>query len=201
MNNTSQDLHGSAPDTSPVALLIVDMINDLEFPEGSDFLAPSLAAAARIAALKQRAKAAKIPVIYINDNFGKWQSSFEAMLTHCLTDGVRGQPLAERLRPDVDDYVVLKPKHSVFYATTLETLLTYLQTNTLILTGIAADVCILFSAIDAYVRDLKLVIPTDCVASGSAKNTQEALDYMQRVLSADTPASETIDLPGLLGKG
>lgn len=198
MNEASEDLHGSAPDSSPVALLIIDMINDLEFPEGPDFLDSTLIAADQIAVLKQRAKAAGIPVVYINDNFGKWRSSFEELLTYCLTDDVRGKPVAERLRPDADDYMVLKPKHSAFYATTLETLLTYLQTNTLIMTGIAADVCILFSAIDAYMRDLKLIIPPDCIASGSTKNTQDSLTYMQRVLSADITPSADIDLAGLL---
>lgn len=198
MNEASEDLHGSAPDSSPVALLIIDMINDLEFPEGPDFLEPTLAAASQIAALKQRAKAAGIPVVYVNDNFGKWRSSFDELLTHCLTDDVRGAPVVERLRPSDDDYMVLKPKHSIFYATTLETLLAYLNANTLILTGIAADVCVLFSAIDAYMRDLKLIVPPDCIASGSAQNTQDALTYMQRVLSADTTVSTEIDLAGLL---
>ncbi|MEZ0485803.1 cysteine hydrolase family protein [Fibrella aquatica] len=198
MNHTSDDLHGNAPDSSPVALLIIDMINDLEFPEGPAFFEPTLAAAHQIAALKQRAKAAGVPVVYINDNFGKWRSNFDDLLAHCLTSDVRGRPIAERLRPADDDYVVLKPKHSIFYATTFETLLAYLQSKTLIMTGIAADVCILFSAIDAYMRDLKLIIPPDCVASGSAANTQEPLAYMQRVLSADITPSEEIDLEGLL---
>ncbi|HEY0111368.1 MAG TPA: isochorismatase family cysteine hydrolase, partial [Fibrella sp.] len=194
MNQKSEDLHGNAPDSSPVALLIIDMINDLEFPEGPDFLEPTLAAANQIATLKQRAKAAGIPVVYVNDNFGKWRSNIDDLLNHCLTDNVRGKPVVERIRPDPEDYVVLKPKHSIFYATTLETLLTYLEVNTLIMTGISADVCIQFSAIDAYVRDLKLIVPPDCIASGSAQNTQEAIAYMQRVLSADITPSAEIDL-------
>jgi len=198
MSQSSEDLHGNAPDSSPVALLIIDMINDLEFPEGPDFLEPTLAAAEKIAALKKRAKAAGIPVVYVNDNFGKWRSNFDELLAHCLTDEVRGKPVVELIRPDDDDYMVLKPKHSAFFATTLETLLTYLQTTTLIMTGIAADVCIQFSATDAYVRDLKLIIPPDCVASGSTQNTQESLAYMQRVLSADTTPSAAIDLEALL---
>ena len=198
MNQKSEDLHGNAPDSSPVALLIIDMINDLEFPEGPDFLEPTLAAANQIATLKQRAKAAGIPVVYVNDNFGKWRSNIDDLLNHCLTDNVRGKPVVERIRPDPEDYVVLKPKHSIFYATTLETLLTYLEVNTLIMTGISADVCIQFSAIDAYVRDLKLIVPPDCIASGSAQNTQEAIAYMQRVLSAEITPSAEIDLKRLL---
>lgn len=98
MANASSDLHGNAPDSAPVALLIIDMINDLEFPEGPDFLEPTRRAADCIAELKQRAKAEGIPVIYVNDNFGRWRSDFSEVLEHCLNDGVRGQPLAERHR-------------------------------------------------------------------------------------------------------
>lgn len=194
MNHASDDLHGNAPDSAPVALLIIDMINDLEFPEGPDFLEPSLRAADRIADLKQRAKVLDIPVIYANDNFGRWRSDFNEVLEHCLHDGVRGQPLAERLRPEPDDYSVLKPKNSAFYATTLETLLTYLNVKTLILTGISADACVLFTANDAYVRDYSLVIPADCVVAASPTYTQEALAYMKRVLKADTTPSTKLDL-------
>ncbi len=200
MKNASDDLHGNAPDSAPVALLIIDMINDLEFPEGPDFLKPTLQAANRIADLKQRAKALNIPVVYVNDNFGRWRSDFTEVLDHCLNDGVRGQPIAERLRPDHDDYSVLKPKNSAFFATTLETLLLYLKAKTLILTGISADACVLFTANDAYVRDYKLYVPEDCVVAASPTFTADALAYMQRVLKAETMPSAAIDLEELLAE-
>ena len=194
MANASDDLHGNAPDSAPVALLIIDMINDLEFPEGPDFLEPTLKAADRIAELKRQAKTLNIPVIYANDNFGRWRSDFNEVLEHCLNDGVRGQPLAERLRPDPDDYWVLKPKNSAFYATTLETLLSYLHVKGLILGGISADACVLFTANDAYVRDYKLYVPSDCVVAASPEYEQDALAYMKRVLKADTTPSTDLDL-------
>lgn len=194
MANASSDLHGNAPDSAPVALLIIDMINDLEFPEGPDFLEPTLKIADCIADLKRRAKAEGIPVIYANDNFGRWRSDFNEVLEHCLNDGVRGQPLAERLRPEPDDYSVLKPKNSAFYATTLETLLLYLNAKTLILTGISADACVLFTANDAYVRDYKLYIPSDCVVAASPAYTEDALSYMKRVLKADTTLAADLNL-------
>lgn len=194
MTNASNDLHGNAPDSAPVALLIIDMINDLEFPEGPDFLSPSLDAADRIADLKRRARSLDIPVIYANDNFGRWRSDFNEVLEHCLNDGVRGQPLAERLRPEPDDYWVLKPKNSAFYATTLETLLTYLNVRTLILMGISADACVLFTANDAYVRDYTLYVPQDCVVAALPTYTKDALAYMKRVLKADITPSIELDL-------
>ena len=198
MEKDSKDLHGSAPDSFPVALLLIDLINDLEFPEGPDFLEPTLAAAHKIADLKRRAKALNIPVIYVNDNFGRWRSDFNEVVEHCLNDGVRGEELVRLLRPEPDDYFVLKPKHSAFYATTLDTLLEYLNAKHLILTGISADVCILFTANDAYMREFRLHVPTDCVASGSAENTQTTLDYMERVLKANVAPSAELDLQAFI---
>lgn len=197
MTQGSEDLHGNAPDSSSVALLIIDMINDLEFPEGPDFLEPTVAAANRIATLKQRVRALKIPVIYVNDNFGRWRADFNEVVEHVLNDGVCGQRLAEILRPEPDNYFVLKPKHSAFFATTLDTLLTYLQAKRLILTGISVDVCVFFTASDAYMRDYQVYVPSDCVASGSAEYTQTALTYMERVLQADTTPSTQLDLAAL----
>jgi nicotinamidase-related amidase len=191
MKNATETLHGNAPDSAPVALIIIDMINDLEFPEGPDFLGPTLRAAERIAGLKQQAKALNIPVVYVNDNYGRWRSDFTEVLDHVRNDGVRGQPLAELLQPDADDYWVLKPKNSAFFATTLETLLTYLDVKTLILTGISADACVLFTANEAYVRDYRLYVPADCVVAALPTYTKDALAYMKRVLKADiTPATE-----------
>ena len=196
----NEDLHGNVPDRFPVALLIIDMINDLEFPDGERFLKPSVKAAKQIAALKRRAKALAMPVIYVNDNFGRWRSDFKEVVEHCMNDGVRGQPLAERLYPASDDYFVLKPKHSAFFATTLDTLLDYLKVNHLILTGISADICILFSAKDAYMREFALSVPGDCLAADTPAHTKMALTYMQRVLGADTTPSSQLDLEALCRK-
>src|SRR5581483_11159347 len=115
----SPDLHGNVPDDSPVALLLIDVINDLEFDAGTALLPDARAAAERIAALKRRCRAAGIPAVYVNDNFGRWRSDLRTLVRHCLDDGVRGRPLCELLRPDDEDYFVLKPKHSGFYSTTL----------------------------------------------------------------------------------
>jgi nicotinamidase-related amidase len=197
MPSRNPDLHGNAPDQSPAALVLIDVINDLEFPGGEDLLAPALAAAERIAALRERARAAGVPVIYANDNFGRWRSDFREVIDHCLRDGVRGRPLVERLQPHPDDYFVLKPKHSGFFSTTLETLLAYLGTRRLILTGITGDICVLFTAHDAYMRDFGLHVPEDCIASEQREENERALAYMRRVLHADTTPSERLDLQEL----
>lgn len=194
MSKLNEDLHGNAPDKANAALILIDMINDLEFPDGAQLLQFAIPAADRIAELKRRAREAEIPVIYVNDNFGRWRSNFHAQIEHCLQDGVRGRPIAEKLRPDEDDYFVLKPKHSGFFSTTLDTLLEYLQVETVILTGVAANICVLFTANDAYMRDFCLVIPSDCVASNTESKNAGALEDMRTILKADVRPSTELDL-------
>jgi nicotinamidase-related amidase len=190
-------LHGNAPDKANVALLLIDVINDLEFAEGEQLLEHALAMAKAIARLKRRAREASVPIVYVNDNFGRWQSNFNNQVEHCLHDAVRGQPVVELLQPDEQDYFVLKPKHSGFYSTALDVLLEYLGVNTLILTGIAANICVLFTANDAYMRDFNLFVPQDCVASNTSDVNREALEQMQTVLKADIRPSTELDLAEL----
>jgi nicotinamidase-related amidase len=193
----NEDLHGNAPDKSAVALLLIDLINDLEFPDGDQLLDETRPIVPRIVELKRRARAAGVPVIYVNDNFGRWQSNFHAQVEHCLQDGVRGQAIAQELRPDEDDYFVLKPKHSGFFSTTLDILLDYLEVRTVILVGIAGNICVLFTANDAYLRDFSLLVPADCVASNTAHENQHALEQMRKVLKADVRPSPEIDFAEL----
>jgi nicotinamidase-related amidase len=193
----NQDLHGNAPDEAAVALIIIDVINDLEFPGGDRLLRHALPMADHLAALKRRAKAAGIPIIYANDNFGRWKSDFRRMLERCLQGGTRGRPLAERLAPDEDDYFVLKPKHSAFFATTLHVLLRYLGVRTVILTGLTGNSCVLFTAADAFMRDFHLLVPADCVASIDVNDNRRALERMRKTLGADVRVSRSIALKRL----
>jgi nicotinamidase-related amidase len=146
----NQDLHGSAPDTSPAALLLIDVINDLEFEGGDRLLEPALAMAHALIKLKGRCRQLGIPTIYLNDNAGKWREDQRTIVERCLGSPVRGRPVVQLLAPDKEDYFVIKPKHSAFFATPLDTLLDYLRARTLILTGIGTDLCVLFTANDAY---------------------------------------------------
>jgi nicotinamidase-related amidase len=190
----NHDLHGAAPDESDVAVLLIDVINDLEFEGGDRLLPQALAAADRLAALAARARRAGVPVIYANDNFGRWRSDFRALLARCLGEGVRGRPVAERLRPQPQDYVVLKPKHSAFFSTTLDLLLRYLKTRTLVIGGLTADRCILFTASDAYMRDFRLIIPSDGVASIERTANRRALAQMRTLLNADVRPARSVVL-------
>ena len=180
-----------------VALLLIDWINDLEFEGGERLLPRALAAARATAELRDRAKRAGVPVIYCNDNFGKWRSDFRSLLQHVVHDDVRGRPIGELLAPDEEDYFVLKPKHSGFHSTTLDVLLEHLGTTTLILTGIAGNFCVLFTAHDAYMRDFRLLVPGDCTASEEETDNRRALEHMAKVCKADIGASAGIDLARL----
>jgi nicotinamidase-related amidase len=180
----SPDLHGNAPDDSPVVLLLIDVINDFEFEGAETLFHHALPAASQIAALKKHCANNGIPAIYVNDNFGKWRSDFRNLISHCIDDDTRGRPIAEMLKPRTEDYFVLKPKQSGFYSTTLELLLKHLGAKTLIIAGFTGDICVLFTAIDAHLRDYHLLIPKDCVVSQDAKQNEQILQYMERVLEA-----------------
>ena len=191
------DLHGSAPDTHPVALLLVDVINPLDFPEADQLLPHALKAADVLADLKRRAAAAGVPVVYANDNFGRWRSDHRAVLDECRRDGCAGRTLVEKLRPGPDDYFVLKPKHSAFFSTTLDTLLRHLGTKTLVVGGFAGNICVLFTAGDAYMRDLRVVAPADASASNTPEQQAAAVEIMRTVLKADVRPAAAVDFRAL----
>jgi len=197
MPRASHDLHGSAPDKSEAALILIDVINGFDFPEGDELLRLALPVGKNIAELKKRARAAGIPCIYVNDNFGKWQSDFKKIVARCTADDAKGKDFVKLLVPEDDEYFVLKPKHSGFYSTTLDLLLTHLNAKNLILTGIAGNNCVLFTANDAYMRDFKIFVPSDCVVSNTEEENRYALKQMETVLKADTSPSPELDLKAL----
>jgi nicotinamidase-related amidase len=174
------------------ALILIDVINDFDFPRAEQLLRYALPASRRIALLKGRAKRSHVPVIYANDNFGRWRSDFRQQIEHCMAANRPGRSIVELLKPDEDDYFVLKPMHSAFFSTTLEVLLERLQVQRLVLTGFAADICVLYTANDAYMRDFKVAVPSDCVASETKRHYRFALDHITQRLRADTRTSEKI---------
>ena len=197
----SENLHGNVPDNSGAVLLLIDVINDFEFEGGDKLLPQALPVGRNIAWLKQEAKKLKIPAIYVNDNFGRWQSDFRKIVSHCRRDDIRGKPFVELVLPNEEDYFVLKPKHSGFYSTTLDLLLSHLQARNLILTGIAGNNCVLFTANDAYMRDFKLFIPSDCVVSIEKADNEYALKQMEEVLKADITPARELNLAAIKAEG
>jgi nicotinamidase-related amidase len=182
-----------APDSADTALILIDVINPIDFEGGERLLRHVIPMADALADLKRRAKAAGIPAVYANDNFGRWRSDFPKLVQSCLEPNVRGRQVVERLIPEEDDYFVLKPKHSGFFQTNLELLLKNLGATTLILTGMAGDICVLFTANDAYMRDFRIVVPPDCTASEDPEANRQVLALMERVLKAETTPSGELE--------
>jgi nicotinamidase-related amidase len=181
-----------AADRKLDALVLIDVINDFAFPEAEALLRYALPAAKHIATLKERATRAGIPVIYANDNFGKWHSNFHHQIQRCLQKESRGRQVVELLKPAEKDFFVLKPMHSSFFSTSLDVLLERLGAQRLILVGFAADICVLYTANDAYMRNFKVAVPSDCVASETKRQYRFALEHITQRLKADTRKSDKI---------
>src|SRR5687768_4474525 len=185
---------GEAPVAVPVsgtALLLIDVINDLAFDGSAALVAQAQAMAGPLARLKRRAAIAGVPAIYINDNFGQWRSDFRQTVAHCTARSSPGRRVSKRLRPTARDYFVLKPKHSGFFDTTLDTLLASLGVRRVILTGIAGNICVLFTANDAYMREFELFAPADCMVSNTVADNDYALQQLESVLKGNvTPSTQ-----------
>jgi nicotinamidase-related amidase len=172
-------------------LLIVDFITTLDFPGGDQLAGPALEAARATAALKQRLAPDGVVTIYANDNYGVWQSDFHSLVSTCLgLDGEAGQ-IARVLYPQADDLTILKPRHSAFYASPLELLLTEMETRELVICGLATDMCVQMTAADAFLREFKVWVPPDCTAAETRQAKDTAIAYMQTVLKCDVrPSTE-----------
>ena len=174
---------------SDAVLLLVDFVNPLNF-DGADRLhASALAAASQTARLRRRFSAAGLRTVFANDNYGLWDTDFKSLWKSCAARrGPSGQ-IATILRPRAKDFALLKPRHSGFYATPLHILLQQLECKKVVVTGIAADSCVLFTAMDAYLRGYAVWVPVDCVAAETREARDKALDQMARVMKADTRPS------------
>jgi nicotinamidase-related amidase len=175
-------------------LLIIDCINDLEFPGGEKVLPWALRLAGRLKAFRTRAQRAGVPVIYVNDNFGLWRSNFLDVYRHCTRRGARGKVICEALKPGPKDYFILKPRHSAFFATALSPLLEHLSARRLILTGIATNLCVLFSAHDAHMLQYPMIVLSDCCAAESDFDHDVALEQLKRFCGADIRLSTEVAL-------
>lgn len=179
----------SRPDS---ALLIVDMINLFDFDGGRELAAAATKIAPAIGRLRTRFRAAGAPVIYVNDNFAHWRADFHALVAMCAHPESAGAAIAERIAPQADDYFVLKPKHSAFLATPLPFLLASLGTTRLVITGIAADACVLATAMDAHARDYSVEVVRDGVASRTPELAADALSVLRRAGAAKIVAAARV---------
>ena len=159
------------------ALLVIDMINPFDFPNGAQLARAATALAPSIARVKANMRSRGFPCIYVNDNFGKWQSDLAALLERARAG--RGGAVVDALHPDDRDYFVIKPRHSAFYQTNLHFLLEELDVRRLVLTGLAAESCVLLTALDAHMRGFQVHAPSNCMAATTAARKAAALTVMR----------------------
>ncbi len=183
MKSTAPSEH--ALHDSPAVLLLIDVINHFEYPDGDRILRQALPLAPRLARLKKRARIAGISTIYVNDNFGQWRSDVRSLLSYCTRPAASGKVFVEQIRPEPDDYFVLKPMHSGFYQTPLEALLRYLRASTLILAGLTTNSCVVCTAHDARMRGFRLVIPNDGATARTTQEHRRAIEHRKVLVHPD----------------
>jgi nicotinamidase-related amidase len=179
--------------TKKCALLIVDMINDFQFPKGEQLADFTKEMVSPILKLKDHFHKKVWPVIYINDHYGLWKADIGLITDHVSNE--ISDPIIQQIKPGDEDYFLIKPKHSAFYGTALHTLLHELDVDAVAVTGVAGNICVFFTANDAYMREFKVYIPKDAIASEEKKFNEYALEMMETVLSADVrPSNDLIQL-------
>ena len=183
------------PARSGTALLVIDMISTWDFIDAGKIVKAAMAIAPRIGALKRRCVRAGVPVVYVNDNRGHWRSEFRELVRVSIAESQSGAAIAKHLEPQVDDYSVLKPKHSAFYATPLDLLLRHLRVTRVLISGVASDQCIVMSAAEARMRDYDVVVPSDCIADQTPARTVRALRHLRESQGIETTPSARLRLP------
>jgi len=177
------------------ALLILDMLSEYDFTGWRKLLPGARSVAPVIARLADRARSARVRVVYVNDTRGVWESDQQAFLQRCLAPGAHGRDIVEMLRPRRGDEFIFKPRHSGFYATPLAEVLEKQGTQELTLTGVTSHQCVLFTAMDAYVRGFRLVVPRDAIAAPDRAQTKHALCILKHALRARTLAAARMCWP------
>lgn len=176
----------------PSALVVIDMLTTYDFPDAEKLVPSAEKVVPNISSLIARAQDEDVPVIYVNDNYGDWNSSADELLQAGL-DGEHPE-LVEPLRPPEDASFVIKARHTIFYGTPLEHLLKTEEIDRLVLTGQVTEQCVLYSALDAYVRDIEVAVPPDAVAYIHEDLHEAALKMMQTNMGADVTPSADVAL-------
>src|SRR5690349_16890518 len=176
---------------APSALLIVDMISEYRFPGANGTLRAARKAVTGITRIKQRARAAGAPVIYVNDTAGKWESDQQAFLQRCLEPSAPGHDVVTAISPEAHDYFMFKPRHSAFFGTPLPNPLQQLKIERLIIVDVTSHQCVLFTATDAHVRDFQIVVPSDCIGAPHPAHSRHALYILSHALEAEITTSRS----------
>lgn len=173
-------LHNQLANT---AVLFIDLINDFNFHGGEKLRSNMEEIVPNLLKLRQFAEEHNLPIIYVNDHYRLWQSNPDIIIQHCTNDA--NQPIILKVKPKPSDYFLIKPQHSAFFQTPLLSLLCELGKTHIIMAGIAGDICVLFSAKDAYMYQFSMHIPKNCIASEQKEGNEYALYLMNTVMKAN----------------
>lgn len=187
-----RNLRGDKTTDKATALIICDVISDFTFPGAQRFLPRLKKIAPVIGRLRDRADAAGAAVIYVNDNVGAWRSDRASVLGTAMSTTSRMPREVQQILPRDDDYLLLKPQYSAFFGTPLDSLLFHLGVSRLVVTGIATEICVLFSAHDAYLRGFGLHVPRDGCAGISDEAHASSLALMSRALKTDVRSARAV---------
>jgi nicotinamidase-related amidase len=174
------------------ALIVVDMLNSYEHEDADELTKSVEAVVEPLSDLIARAGRDGTEIIYVNDNYGDWKSSQEDLARQAM-DGARPDLVEPLLPPDSADFV-MKARHTIFYMTPLEYLLGQKEIDRVILTGQVTEQCILYSALDAYVRHFEVSIPRDGVAHIHENLSDAALEMMERNMGAELTSCADVKL-------
>jgi nicotinamidase-related amidase len=171
------------------ALIVTDMLNPYEHEDADKLAANVETMLPNLVALREQADAEGAPVIYVNDNHEEWESSRDSLIEGAV-HGARPD-LVEPILPRDDDLFLAKTRHSIFYATPLAHILGQEDIDHIVLAGQVTEQCILYSALDAYIRHIHLTVPRDAVAHIFDDLADASLTMMERNMHADVcPASD-----------
>lgn len=176
------------------AILVIDVLNDLDFDGGENVLPWAIKLAKPLRAVCRRARRAGVPVIYVNDNCGLWNGDRESVYAHCTRRGARGREVARSLKPAASDYFILKPRHSAFFATPLLPLLQQLNVNRLVLAGMATNLCVLITAHDASMHGFPVTVLSNCCAAESDFDHNVVLRQLEKFFDATICLSTEVEL-------
>jgi nicotinamidase-related amidase len=165
------------------AVVVVDMLNPYEHEDADRLVASVRDALPAMRELLARAREQDVPIVYVNDNHGDWSACRPELVQRALRG--RAPELVEPITPPPDVGFVVKARHSIFYQTQLEYLLRQEEIERIVLVGQVAEQCILYSALDAYVRHFAVAVPRDAVARIHDDLADAALQMMGRNMRAD----------------
>jgi nicotinamidase-related amidase len=174
------------------ALVVVDMINSYDHPDAEKLTKSVEQALPKMVELVKRAAGEDVTTIYVNDNFGAWNSNREELVEAALEGEYK--ELIEPIRPEKDTAFVVKARHSIFYETPLEYLLRENDIERIVLVGQATEQCILYSALDAYIRHFEVAVPRDAVAHIHEHLAEAAFEMMETNMDADVCDADSCEL-------